>query len=112
MALERAARYALEGRSKFPLLDACRALKRMGANTKATAGLFRPGRVDAEGRGVPDLTCTVGKGAATTVIEPDTGRIRFGKWAPHPMAMEGVCHASTGGKSDEAAVEAVAGGHL
>jgi len=89
------ARHSLSGYSKQPLLDACRELKRMGANTRATVGLFRKGRFDTEGRPTPDSTCTVGEGAATTVTEPDRGRIRFVKWKPNPL-FEGVPNENKG----------------
>ena len=59
------------GRSRQPLLDACRQLKSLCAPTAQLAGLFR------EGRSSPDLTCSVEVGAATTVSEPDRGSIRL-----------------------------------
>ena len=33
--------YGVEGRSRQPLLDACREIKRMGGDTGALVGLFR-----------------------------------------------------------------------
>src|SRR5262245_50293181 len=69
--------FALEGRSRQPLLDACRQLKSMGAETASRAGLFRAGR------SAPDLTCRIGVGADTAVSETVT---RFVPYKPHPMA--------------------------
>jgi hypothetical protein len=74
-------RYGLAGISRQPLLDACREIKRMGGDTSVAVGLFR------EARSVPSSTCSVGWGAAHTVIEPDRGRIHFAKWQAKPMAM-------------------------
>ena len=71
-------RYALAGISRQPLLDACRGIKRMGGDTKATVGLFR------EAHSVSDSTCSVGWGARHTVDESGP---KFAKWKPHPMAM-------------------------
>ena len=68
--------YALEGRSRQPLLDACRQLKSLGVDTDRAAGLFR------SGRDKPDLSCSIRVGAATTVLEDDRDRIRFGKFRP------------------------------
>ena len=48
----------LSGVSRTPLLDACRAIKRMGGDANAIVGLFR------EGRDFPDMTCTVGAGSS------------------------------------------------
>jgi hypothetical protein len=62
------------GRSRQPLLDACRLLKSLGASTASEIGMFR------EGRSVPDLKCILGKGAELTVSEPDRGRITFVKY--------------------------------
>ena len=77
---------ALSGLARNPLLDACRALRRMGVNPSASAGLYREGKVDSEGRPAPDLTCTVGDGARTTVMENAKSGPRFVKWVAHPMA--------------------------
>jgi len=68
------------GRSRQPLLDACRQIKSMGGDPEESAGLFR------QGRDTPDLFCTVGKGADTTVSEPDRGTISFQKYRPFKMA--------------------------
>ena len=51
---------AVEGQ---PLLDACRAIKRMGGDPLSRAGLFRAGRTE------PDITCTVEAGAHGYVTE-------------------------------------------
>ena len=74
----------LVGLSREPLLDACRVLGRMGVNPRASAGLYR-GRLDPEGRPVPDLTCTVGAGAKLTVVENEKIGPVFRKWEPRPM---------------------------
>jgi hypothetical protein len=67
------------GFSHQPLLDACRQLKSLYGVTAQAAGLFR------EGRDIPDLTCSVDVGAATTVSEPDKGAIRFVKYKAFPQ---------------------------
>lgn len=64
--------YATGGSSRQPLLDACRQVKRLGADPKARIGLFRPGDVE------PSLSCSVEVGAATTVREEP--RIRFARY--------------------------------
>ena len=61
-------RQPVEGRSRQPLLDACRRLKSMGAEGEMLAGLFR-----LEGSGEPDITCTIATGADTTVSETPLG---------------------------------------
>lgn len=53
----------LRGRSRQPLLDACRALKSTGGDTSDECGLFREGNL------VPDLSCTIGIGAGLAVEE-------------------------------------------
>jgi hypothetical protein len=64
----------LEGRSRQPLLDACRAIRSIpDAPLSQEIGLFR------EGRDSPDLFCTVGVGAELTVEEAGP---RFIKWKP------------------------------
>ena len=65
------------GKSRQPLLDACRQLKAMGGPTNTTAGVFR------EGSMVADISCSVEVGAATTVSEPDKGRVRFVRYQEH-----------------------------
>jgi hypothetical protein len=64
----------ISGSSRTPMLDACRALKALGVDTETKCGLFR------EGRSEPDLTCTVGAGAALSVAERDKGIPRFTKY--------------------------------
>ena len=66
---------ALSGLSRQPLLDACRALKCMGAAGDTFVGLFRAGRT------IPDLTCRVRWGARKTVNEEGPW---FKKWKPRP----------------------------
>ena len=61
----------LEGRSRHPLSDACRAIKRMDDRLSLEeAGIWR------EGSDQPSLTCQVGKGAMVTV-EDGQHQIRF-----------------------------------
>jgi len=61
------------GKSRQPLLDACRQIKRMGGDTSQRCGMFR------EGRERPDISCVVERGAELTVSESDAG-IRFRKF--------------------------------
>lgn len=62
----------IEGRSRQPLLDACRRIKLTGDLTvERQAGVFREDRL------VPDISCPVATGAALTVSEPAKGGIRF-----------------------------------
>jgi hypothetical protein len=67
--------YGVQGRSRQPLLDACRQVKRMGADPADRIGLFRSGRER------PDLVGSVGWGAEHTVDEVHT---HFVKWRPFP----------------------------
>ena len=53
----------VEGRSREPLLDACRRLKSLGVDMRTPISMFR------EGREVWDLRTTVGYGADRTVGE-------------------------------------------
>jgi hypothetical protein len=69
---------AVEGRSRQPLLDACRLLKSLGADPSQEIGLFRGGQ------SAPDLRCSIGFGADTTVSEDNDG-IRFRKWKPYEV---------------------------
>jgi hypothetical protein len=65
------------GKSRQPLLDACRQIKRVLGATKAAgayAGVYRPGRTE------PDIFCPVLDGAELTVSEPSNGNIRFAKF--------------------------------
>jgi hypothetical protein len=63
------------GKSRQPLLDACRQIKRALGPTGERAGLFR------EGSDVADISCPVEAGALVTVKETDKG-IRLGKYEP------------------------------
>ena len=70
--------YSMEGfvyeRSRQPLLDACRQIKRMGDDTlRGKIGLYR------KGRDKPDLTCDLDWGAAHTVEE---NSLLVRKWRP------------------------------
>ncbi len=70
--------FAVEGRSRQPLLDACRLLERMGVDPTRLVGLFR------KGSDVWDLRTTVGVGAKLTVHEePST---RFMAFQASPFA--------------------------
>ena len=65
----------VRGKSRQPLLDACRQLKSMGGLTDHIAGLFRSGME------VADIFCVVREGAELTVSEPTgVGRARFIKY--------------------------------
>jgi hypothetical protein len=75
----------LSGKSRQPLLDACRAIKRILGPTKSAeehAGLYRSGRTH------PDLHCAVLAGANLTVSEPSSGRIHFAKYQEFPTPIE------------------------
>ena len=72
--------HRLCGRSRQPMLDACRQIKSMGGPTAERAGLFREGRLD------PDLTCRVDVGAELTVSEPNKGTVRFDKFRAFELA--------------------------
>ena len=61
----------VEGRSRQPLLDACRQIKSILGPTAELAGLFREGRTQW------DLRCPVDVGAELTVSERNAGTIRF-----------------------------------
>jgi hypothetical protein len=63
--------YDTEGVSRQPLLDACRALERMGVDPAETVGLFRGKSA------VWDLRCSVAYGAKVSVVERDRGAIRL-----------------------------------
>jgi hypothetical protein len=64
------------GRSREPLLDACRAFKSMGEPTYREIGLFRPGRTDW------DLRTTVGYGASKTVADGANQTPQLKKYQP------------------------------
>lgn len=72
----------VEGRSREPLLDACRAIKSMGGDPLLEIALFRPGRAEW------DLRTTVGYGASKTVREQDRGRIRLASYQPFRRPLE------------------------
>lgn len=65
--------YGVEGYSRQPLLDSCRAVKGMGADPAERIGLFWPGKDQ------PSLSCAVGIGAGLTVDEANSD---FAKWKP------------------------------
>jgi hypothetical protein len=63
------------GKSRQPLLDACRQLKSLGGLTDHRAGVFRPGLE------LVDISCVVREGAELAVSEPSgIGRARFVKY--------------------------------
>ena len=59
--------FGIRGKSRMPLFDACRELKRMGCAPAQEIGLFRAGRK------VADLSTTVRCGANLTVEESANG---------------------------------------
>ena len=64
----------LSGKSRQPLLDACRQIKRALGPTKAAderTGVYRPDHTE------PDISCLVLEGAELTVSEPSRGNIKF-----------------------------------
>jgi hypothetical protein len=69
---------AVEGRSRQPLLDACRQIKSLMGPTVHHAGLFRAGR------STPDISCPVQWGAEHTISEPSEARIRLAKYREMP----------------------------
>ena len=75
----RVAGFPIEGRSRQPLIDACRQIKALHGPNDRRAGLFR------EGRSTPDISCTVEWGASHTVLEPSENRIRFVKYREPAM---------------------------
>jgi hypothetical protein len=66
----------LSGRSRQPLLDACRQIKSLLGPTGQLAGLFR------EGHSEWDVRCRVDVGAELTIKEESAGGIRFAKHKP------------------------------
>ena len=64
----------ITGRSRQPLLDGCRQIKRALGETAERAAVFR------KGYDVPDISCPVSSGALVTVSEPDKGRVTFVKF--------------------------------
>jgi hypothetical protein len=66
----------LSGRSRQPLLDACRQIKSLLGPTGQLAGLFR------EGHSACDIFCRVDVGAELTVKDESAGGIRIAKHKP------------------------------
>ncbi|KRR11285.1 hypothetical protein CQ12_05515 [Bradyrhizobium jicamae] len=66
----------LSGRSRQPLLDACREIQSILGATGHHAAVFRPGRAHW------DIRCSVEWGAAHTVKETRSGTIRFAVYRP------------------------------
>jgi len=66
----------LSGRSRQPLLDACRQIKSLLGPTGQLAGLFR------EGHSEWDIRCRVDVGAELTVKEESAGGIRLARHNP------------------------------
>jgi hypothetical protein len=62
------------GKSRIPLLTACRHLERIGANRVERVGMFRGKSTE------PDLTCVVGYGAKLVVKEGRRDAPKFAKW--------------------------------
>lgn len=64
--------FGVQGRSRQPLLDACRKIKALDeATASQQIGLYR------RGKNQPDMTCRVDWGADKTV---DEGATRFARW--------------------------------
>ena len=78
--------FAIEGRSRIPLLDARRAIKRTGGPTGHRVDIF------CEGRSEPDMTCTVEAGAALTVRSE--GLQRFVKYREFDRAADDIAEAA------------------
>jgi hypothetical protein len=66
----------IAGKSRQPLLDACRQINSILGPTKSRVALFR------EGYSEPDIACSVEWGAGRTVFDPSKGRIRFAEFHP------------------------------
>lgn len=64
------------GKSRQPLLDACRQFKTLYGLTKEAAGVFR------NGSSAPDISCRIEVGASLTTSDPSLGRISFVKFTP------------------------------
>jgi hypothetical protein len=69
-----------KGHSKVPLLDACRVLKRMGANPGDQISMYYRGRSDWA------LSTKIGVGAGLKVVENDHKAPYFAAWVPPPQA--------------------------
>lgn len=68
------------GKSRQPLLDACRQLKSILGEMYVRVGVFR------DGSEVADISCTLKIGAATAVSETDRDGIRFVKFKKFDFA--------------------------
>ncbi len=75
----RVAGCAVEGFSRQPLLDACRAVRAMGADPSREIGLFRGKSA------IWDLRTTVGYGASKTIAEEDRGGLRLRDFVEVPQ---------------------------
>ncbi len=73
-------------RTLYPLLDACRELKRMGVDPCRRVGLFRKGVED------PALSSTVGYAAGLRVVENEPIGSRFRKYKPMTDAARSELH--------------------
>jgi hypothetical protein len=62
------------GKSRQPLLDACRQLKSILGEPPVRVGVFR------DGSEVADISCTLKAGAATMASETDRDGVRFVKF--------------------------------
>jgi hypothetical protein len=65
------------GKSRQPLLDACRQIALTVGPTKERAEIFRKGSM------VSDMSCGVDLGSLATVSEPNKGLVRFAKYQKH-----------------------------
>jgi hypothetical protein len=83
---------ALCGRSRQPLLDACRQIKRACDPTSLAgkrAGVFRDGKAE------PDISCLVLNGAELTVAGPSNGKIHFTKFREFELSVLKAVDAAT-----------------
>ena len=71
----RVASFNLEGRSRQPLLGACRQIKSILGDTKDQMAVLFP-----EGGAQWTMKCPIDIGAAWSTTEPDRGRIHFVKY--------------------------------
>jgi len=72
----------VDGRSRQPLFEACRKLKRMGADPNLKCAMYHHGSKDWAVR------ITIGKGAGLMVVDSTYGKPRFVKYY-HPDRTEG-----------------------
>lgn len=85
--------FQVSGKSRQPLLDACRAVKRAGGAPRRQIGLFRVGLSK------PDIFTTVGFGASITVKQETTGSAP--RFVPY-KALDPVTKAKAkGGKAND-----------